>query len=293
MKALTLGKSTAIFGTAILMTLGSTACATKKYVRQTVSPVEARTSGLEKKSSDHASAIGEIENNVSRTDEKATEANRNAQAAGQAAERANQAALEARNRADAAATASEQNATRIGEVSGQLGNIDNYQLVTTEAILFPLNKANLTKDAKAQLDQAVANIQNNKNFVLEIEGFTDKSGNRDMNVALGERRADAVVRYLTVQHQVPLRKIHVLGVGPENYAADNKTRAGRKQNRRVELKVYALDLSGKQTAQTNMSTTGTDNQMRSRTAPDATTGRITQSQQTDTTARPTTETSRP
>jgi len=293
MKALTLGKSTAIFGTAILMTLGSTACATKKYVRQTVSPVEARTSGLEKKSSDHASAIGEIENNVSRTDEKATEANRNAQAAGQAAERANQAALEARNRADAAATASEQNATRIGEVSGQLGNIDNYQLVTTEAILFPLNKATLTKDAKAQLDQAVANIQNNKNFVLEIEGFTDKSGNRDMNVALGERRADAVVRYLTVQHQVPLRKIHVLGVGPENYAADNKTRAGRKQNRRVELKVYALDLSGKQTAQTNMSTTGTDNQMRSRTAPDATTGRITQSQQTDTTARPTTETSRP
>jgi len=282
MNALTLTRSTALFGAAILMTFGTTACATKKYVRQTVGPVEARTATVEKKTTDHASAISELENNVSRTDEKATEAGRNAQAAGQAAERANQAALEARNRADAAASASEQNASRIGELSSSLNNIDNYQLVTTEAVLFPLGKATLTKEAKEQLDQAVSNIQNNKNYLLEIEGFTDRTGSRETNLVLSQRRADAVVRYLTVQHQIPLRRIHVLGVGEENFAADNKTREGRKQNRRVELKVYALNLSGQQSAQ-NMSgsttgtnstgantgttnpTTGTDSQMRSRT----------------------------
>ena len=189
-----------------------------------------------------------------------------------------------------------------------VNNIDNYQLVTTEAVLFPLGKATLTKDAKAQLDQAVAQIQNNKNYLLEIEGFTDKTGSRETNLALSERRADAVVRYLTVQHQVPLRKIHVLGVGAENYAADNKTRAGRKQNRRVEMKVYALDLSGKQTAQNTMTgAPGADNQMRSRTetgtgsypnstttgrstATDATTGRTTGN---DTTTGRTTQGNRP
>jgi OOP family OmpA-OmpF porin len=245
---LTLGRSTAVFGAAILMVFGTTACASKKYVRQTVSPVENRVATTEKKTADNASAISEVENNLSRTDEKATEAGKNAQAAGQAAERANQAAVEARNRADAANSAAEQASSRVGVLANNLNNIDNYQLVTTEAVLFPFGKATLTNDAKQQLDQAVSQIQSNKNYLLEIEGFTDKTGKRDANVALAERRADAVVRYLTVQHQVPLRKIHVLGVGPENFAADNKTRAGRKQNRRVELKVYALNLEGGQSA---------------------------------------------
>ncbi len=50
------------------------------------------------------------------------------------------------------------------------------------------------------------------------------------------------MRYLTEQHQVPLRKIHILGLGADAPVADNKTRDGRKQNRRVEVKVFALDL---------------------------------------------------
>lgn len=250
-----------MLGAATLMMFGTTACATKKYVRQTVTPVEGRVSTVEKKSSDNASAIGEMENNLSRTDEKATEANRNAQAAGQAADRANQAAVEARTRADSAASAAEQASSRLGNI---VNNIDNYQLVTTEAVLFPFNKATLTKDAKAQLDQAVSQIQNNKNFILEVEGFTDKSGSHQVNLALAQRRADAVVRYLTVEHNVPLRKIHMLGVGAENFSADNHTREGRKQNRRVELKVYALNLEGQggqNSAMSGQSSTGTQGSM--------------------------------
>ena len=61
---------------------------------------------------------------------------------------------------------------------------------------------------------------------------------------LSRRRAEAVVRYLTVEHDVPLRKIHDVGVGSEFPDADNKTRAARKENRRVDIKVYALDVSG-------------------------------------------------
>ncbi|HET8548343.1 MAG TPA: alanine-zipper protein, partial [Bryobacteraceae bacterium] len=90
--ALTFGKAAVVCSAAIFTVFGTSACATKKYVRQTVSPVEARVSGVEQKSTEHASAIGALENNVSRADEKATEAGRWAKEAGESANRANEAA---------------------------------------------------------------------------------------------------------------------------------------------------------------------------------------------------------
>jgi outer membrane protein OmpA-like peptidoglycan-associated protein len=239
MNALSIGKASAALGTVLLLGFGTTGCATKKYTRGVVAPVEARVSQNEKKTADHASAIGELENGLSRTDEKAMEADRKAVAAGQDAAKANQAAAAAAQSADNARQLAENGMTRIGEV---VENFDNYKLVTTEKVLFPFGKATLTKEAKAQLDAAVGNITSAKNYVLEVQGFTDKTGNANNNIVLSQKRADEVVRYLTTQHQVPLRKIHVLGLGEDEPTADNKTRDGRKQNRRVEMKVFALDL---------------------------------------------------
>ena len=211
-----------------------------------MAPVEARLSTNEKKTADHASAIGELENGLSRTDEKATDADRKAVAAGQEAAKANQAAGaaqqsadQAKQSADSARQVADNGMTRIGEV---VENFDNYKLVTTEKVLFPFGKSILTKDAKTQLDAAVGNITSAKNYVLEVQGFTDKTGSANGNIVLSQKRADEVVRYLTTQHHVPLRKIHVLGLGADEPTADNKTRDGRKQNRRVEMKVFALDL---------------------------------------------------
>jgi outer membrane protein OmpA-like peptidoglycan-associated protein len=241
-----IGKASAALGTVLLLGFGTTGCATKKYARGVVAPVESRVSANEKKTADHASAIGELENGLSRTDEKAMDADRKAVAAGQEAAKANQAAAQAGQAATQAGQSADQaqklaqnGMTRIGEV---VDNFDNYKLVTTEKVLFPFGKATLTKDAKAQLDAAVGNITSAKNYVLEVQGFTDKTGPAATNIELSQRRADTVVRYLTSQHQVPLRKIHVLGLGADEPTADNKTSAGRKQNRRVELKVFALDL---------------------------------------------------
>jgi outer membrane protein OmpA-like peptidoglycan-associated protein len=241
--SLTPGRSTAIVGAAIFMVFGTTACATKKYVRQTVSPVEARVSGVEQKSTEHASAIGALENNVSRTDEKATEAGRWAKEAGESANRANEAA----GRANQAATQANETAVaalaRADEAYGRFGNIDNYQLVTTENVLFPLNKHALTREGKEQLDQAVGNIKNSGNYIIEVHGFTDTTGSKELNLALSQRRADSVVRYLTTEHGIPLRKIHVIGVGEETANMEEmRTRDARKQARRVELKVFALNL---------------------------------------------------
>jgi len=250
MIALNLPKVAASVGMAGMLLLGTTGCATKKYARQQVAPVEARTTGLEKKSADHSSAINELENGLSKTDERAMEADKKAAAAGEsasrandAASRANDAATQAGSRADQARQVAESTGTRLNEV---VENMDNYKLVTTEAVLFPVNRYTLSNDAKQVLDNAVAQLQNSKNYILEVQGFTDKTGSKDANVLLSQKRADAVVRYLTVEKKVSLRRIHILGVGAEEPVADNKTRAGRKQNRRVELKVFALDLGGPQ-----------------------------------------------
>lgn len=241
MNSILMGKATAAVGTILFLGFGSTGCATKKYARAVVAPVEARVSANEKKTADHASAIGELENGLSRTDEKAMDADRKAVAAGQDAAKANEAAAQAAKSAADARQVADNGMTRIGEV---VENFDNYKLVTTETVLFPFGKSALTKDAKTQLDASVSNISTAKNFVLEVQGFTDKTGDAKTNLMLSQKRADEVVRYLTTQHHVPLRKIHVLGLGADEPTADNKTRDGRKQNRRVEMKVFALDLGG-------------------------------------------------
>jgi outer membrane protein OmpA-like peptidoglycan-associated protein len=247
-------RSAATFSVAAIMLIG-TGCATKKHVRQTVGPVEARVTQAERRNVEQQAAIGELGNSVSRADEKAMDADRKAREAGEAAKVAHNRADTAFNRADSAAQLAESTRSRLGEITE---NIDNYKLVTSEKVHFGVNKYKLSKETKEQLDNAVAQIQNSKNYVLEIQGFTDKTGSASHNLELSRKRADEVVRYLTVQHNIPLRKINVLGVGEEDPSADNSSREGRKEARRVEVRVYSLDLGeGVNAGNTSTSNTNT------------------------------------
>jgi outer membrane protein OmpA-like peptidoglycan-associated protein len=173
------------------------------------------------------------------------DAERKAREAGEAAKVAHNRADNAFSRADQANSLAESTRTRLTELSE---NIDNYKMVTAENVLFKVNRFQLTTEAEQQLDQAVAQLQGTKNYVLEIQGFTDATGTAQHNLELSRKRADAVVRYLTVKHNVPLRKINVLGIGEDDPNADNKTREGRQAARRVEIRVFALDLGGQTNA---------------------------------------------
>ncbi len=231
---------------AAVFAIFATGCATKKHVRGVVAPVEARVSASEADGRKQDAQIGELKNGLSVADEKAMEADKKARAAGesadranQSADRANQGALSAGTRADEARTLAEGTRGRLSEV---VENFDNYKQQGTETVLFNVGKSNLTKQAMQQLDQAIESLRSAKNYVLEVQGYTDKTGSAEANLALSERRADAVVRYLTAQHNVPLRKIHVLGVGAEGQTKVGN-REARKQARKVEIKVYALDLN--------------------------------------------------
>jgi len=251
---------------AAVLCLVGTGCATKKHVRQTIGPVETRVGSVERRSAEQAAALGDVENNVSRVDERAMEADRKAGAAGQAAQQAQTSADAARSRADEAHTMADQTRSRLTDL---VGNLDNFQHVTTESLFFGLNKSKLTKEEIAKLDDAVSRLQGNNNYVLEIQGYTDKTGSAAKNLELSRRRADEVVRYLTSKHNVPLRRIHVLGLGADVPNADNSSREARKQNRRVDINVYARTVPGgaaDTTAQTQGVGSSTNmNQDRSRT----------------------------
>ncbi len=223
-------------------------CATKGNVRDTISPVDTRVKEVDAKTTANTTKIGELETrvdkDVSRLDER-TVANE------QKANEANEKAVQAGQRAGEAQSLAEKGLARVGTVEKSIvgidrrfENLDNYKLVSDEAILFTFNSAELTDEAMAQLDTAASKIGSMNHYVLEVRGYTDTSGDASTNLTLSRRRADAVVRYLTVVKEIPLHRIHVLGAGSEAPAADNKTRDGRQQNRRVELKLYVAGTDG-------------------------------------------------
>jgi outer membrane protein OmpA-like peptidoglycan-associated protein len=239
---------------AVALTVG-VGCASKGYVRDTVSPVSTRVGEVETKSTANASKIGELETrvdkDVSRLDER-TVANE------QKANEANEKAVQAGQKATEAQGLAEKGMARVGtleqDVNRRFDGIDNYKLVSDEAILFKFNSADLTDEAMAQLDTAASKIGSMNHYVLEVRGYTDTSGAATTNLSLSRRRAEAVVRYLTVVKEIPLHRIHVLGAGSEAPAADNKTREGREQNRRVELKLYVAGAEGASAAGNQVNT---------------------------------------
>ena len=96
----------------------------------------------------------------------------------------------------------------------------------------------LSRDSKAQLDQIAQQALNAKGYVLEVSGFASADGSTEANRRLSQRRADTVIRYLVETHNIPLRRIITpYGYGEAQAVADNATREGREQNRRVEVKV--------------------------------------------------------
>jgi hypothetical protein len=103
---------------------------------------------------------------------------------------------------------------------------------------FKVNSAQLSPEAKAELDQIARQVANERGYMIEVVGFASADGSAAYNRQLSQRRADSVVRYLAEEHNVPLRRmITPFGFGELQPIADNSTREGRQQNRRVEVKV--------------------------------------------------------
>ncbi len=227
----------------------SVGCATKKYVRETVAPVQTKVDDLDKRTTQQGGSIAELEKGVSLADEHAKTADDRAGAAAREAARANEQAAVGIKDAAAASALGEKGIARAGEVErnvttlgNKVENLDSYKQASSETVLFDLGQAVLKDEAKQTLDAVASKVASMKHYTIEVQGYTDTTGAPELNIRLSQRRAEAVVRYLTLQGKVPLYRIQTVGYGEENPAADNKTRDGRKDNRRVEIKVLTPDL---------------------------------------------------
>ena len=119
------------------------------------------------------------------------------------------------------------------------GNLVMTATLKNSDAKFKFDSAELSAEAKGILDQFVQKlIEENKGVFIEIQGHTDNTGTDEVNMVLGQKRAEAVMMYLYKQHRIPLHRMSVVSLGSSVPVADNSSRDGRSQNRRVEILVY-------------------------------------------------------
>lgn len=126
----------------------------------------------------------------------------------------------------------------VNATNQRITALDDYVVQSTATVNFKVNSAVLSTEAKSSLDQVAQSAIQLKGYVIEVTGFASSEGDAKKNKALSQRRAQAVIDYLVETHNIPLRRIgQSYGFGELQAVADNSTREGREQNRRVEIKL--------------------------------------------------------
>ncbi len=214
---------------AALTVFGVTGCATKNYVRTQTQPLIDHTGQLDQKTAENNRSIHDL-------DDRATAGITKAQGAADAANQSAQTASQAANSADMAAN---DVAHRADSLDSVVKGLDNYKQVANVSVTFGFDKAALTTDDKAQLDTFAGSLGSAKSYILEVTGGTDSVGSAQYNYELSQRRADAVVQYLAAKYNVAPHRFYLIGIGKDQYVADNKTAEGRKENRRVQVQLLS------------------------------------------------------
>jgi outer membrane protein OmpA-like peptidoglycan-associated protein len=144
----------------------------------------------------------------------------------------------ARGGAKAAQATADAAVAGVNQTNERISALDDYVPQGSAAVNFRIGSAMLSPAEKSKLDAIATKALNSKGYVLEVTGHADSTGKAERNRVLSQRRADAVIRYLVEQHKIPLRRIITpYGFGASEPIADNRTREGRAQNRRVEVKI--------------------------------------------------------
>ena len=258
-------KSSLIMVAPLLLALAGTGCATKKYVAKTIAPVEARLDGKidqnqtatvakdgdqDKKLGEQSKQIDELGTDLTRTKERLTDTDTKAVAAGTAAAQAGQRADGAQRSAEGARTLAQQGVEKadaaqrgVTRAAETMDKLVKYQMLKSETVLFALNQFKLTSESKAQLDDIARMTSQQERYMVEVQGYTDKTGPADVNQQLSQQRAAEVVRYLVNEHKLPVRTISSVGSGYAAPVADDSTADGRKMNRRVEVRLFVPEIA--------------------------------------------------
>lgn len=148
----------------------------------------------------------------------------------------------------------------VNATNQRISALDDYVVQSTATVNFKVGSAILSPEGKASLDQVAQSALQLKGYMIEVTGFASADGDEKKNKALSQRRAQAVIEYLVETHNIPLRRIgQSYGFGELQAVADNTTKEGREQNRRVEVKLL-VNRGLNQNVEVRTSTQTTDQQ---------------------------------
>jgi outer membrane protein OmpA-like peptidoglycan-associated protein len=198
--------------------------ARKKYVQRQLSPIKDRVNELDELTAKNSQMIKDVDSRaqegIKMASNKANEADQHAVDAGNRAQLANQTATQAN--------------TRLQNVSTVVGNIDQYQPASQVEIRFRPGQAVLSKKAKDALDEMASPLKDSKGYIIEVQGFS--AGRGQAAIANSQQMAQAVVRYLVLNHEVPVYRIYTLGMGNAPMPANAEGKRPKRINGgRVEI----------------------------------------------------------
>jgi OOP family OmpA-OmpF porin len=227
---LTWSSSTLVLAAGSLLIAG---CATKGYVRKSVDPVQQKVEQVDqnaqKRDADQVANLNKT-NQTQEQDEKKLDAT-------------SEIASSADHTATGAMTQANQNTKDLGTLRSDfqnvVANIDDYKPVNNATVHFGVSKNTLTKDERAKLDGVASQASALPRYFITVEGFTDQTGDKAYNDQLSRERANQVISYLVGSHDIPVYRIHMVGLGDQKLVDAGKGRKAREESRRVEITIYS------------------------------------------------------
>jgi outer membrane protein OmpA-like peptidoglycan-associated protein len=205
--------------------------ARKNYVKRQTDPIRDRVNELDDLTAANSKSIKDTD----------TRAQAGIQLASNKANEADQHAIDAGNKATMAQQSAQQATTRIQTVETVVGNIDQYKASNQTEIRFKPGQTMLSKNAKDALDEMANTVQGQRGYIIEVQGFS--SGKGQIAIQNSQKMAESVVRYMVLNHEIPVYRIFLVGMGNAPVAgtdADAKTK--HISGGRVEISLLKNDL---------------------------------------------------
>src|SRR5882724_5166667 len=224
--------------------------ARKKYVQRQTAPIRDRINELAELTASNSKALKDTD----------TRAQQGIQLASAKANEADQHAIDAGNRATAAQQTAQQAHTRLNTVEQVVTNIDQYQASTQTEIRFKPGQTLLSKNAKEALDQMATPLKSQRGYIIEVQGFS--SGHGQTAIGNSQKMAESVVRYLVLNHEIPVYRIYLVGMGnaPVQAAATDTKPQKRVSGGRVEISLLKNNLEQLASSSTTPAPATTDQQ---------------------------------
>jgi outer membrane protein OmpA-like peptidoglycan-associated protein len=207
--------------------------ARKKYVQRQTQPIRDRVNELDELTSANSKMIKDVD----------SRAQQGIQVASNKANEADQHAIDAGNKATQAQQTAQQAHTRLNTVEQVVGNIDQYQPQTQTEIRFKPGQTVLSKNAKSALDEMATPLKDKRGYIIEVQGFS--AGHGQAAIASSQKMAESVVRYLVLNHEIPVYRIYLVGMGNAPVQAttgDTTSKPKRIIGGRVEISLMKNNL---------------------------------------------------